>query len=369
MQQGQVMTRTINIPFDFLASPLVTARFDFIADSMEPILRDSGQFSSSFAALGDRSVAKAQPGPEQLLDPDTLVLVDGTTPQGIATLIATLEATNPATALNGIDLTALVYAGGAASSSVFDSLILRSGGPNPVSFGNGVLITSGVGAPPRTNLNSAFGEDLGLPGDAEMTQFALNAFPAAGETFDATILTLTINVTDPSIRSVRFDVAFGSDEYPEFSDTEFVDIAAISVNGVNYALIDNNPLTPLSVVQDNLDLGNFINNEDGFALIEYDGIINLQSIYVPVVFGVNTIRIGVADTGDGIYDSGLFILDMAGSTLTSGGTFQVIVGSEAGETLTGGASNEELIGLGGNDTLLGNGGNDILNGGGGSDRL
>jgi hypothetical protein len=125
------MTRTINIPFDFLASPLATMRFDFGADAMAPVVWRPAPFSGSLTAPGGRSAAMAEPGPEQLLDPDTLVVVDGTTPEGIATLIATLEATNPATALNGIDLTALAYAGGAASSSVFDSLILRSGAPIP----------------------------------------------------------------------------------------------------------------------------------------------------------------------------------------------------------------------------------------------
>src|SRR6185295_1022135 len=103
---------------------------------------------------------------------DTFTAVDGTTPGGVTTITNYLVGANPATSLNGITLTNLAYTGGAAATSVFDSLILRTGITNPVSFGNGVLITSGDGTPPRTDTSDSYGDDLFLPGDAEMTGFA-----------------------------------------------------------------------------------------------------------------------------------------------------------------------------------------------------
>lgn len=75
-------------------------------------------------------------------------------------------------------------------------------------------------------------------------------------------------------------------------------------------------------MKQNLDLGNFINNEGSGKTIEYDGIINKQSIFVPVTEGTNVIKLGVADTGDSIYDSGLFVLGLSGSSSLVSGTFQ-----------------------------------------------
>ena len=231
---------------------------------------------------------------------------------------------------SGFALTGIELEGSLQSVGVFENLSLSG----TLAFGRGVLLTSGDGTPPRTNTVSGYSVNRGLPGNADLSAFAAAAFSGAGATRDATVLTLTFTVTDPNVKSLRFDVAFGSDEYPEFSNSSFVDIGAVwtgsGAGAKNYALINGEQDQPLSTVSTNLTLGNFINNQSGGLAIEYDGVINKQSIFVPVVQGVNVIKVGVADTGDHILDSGLFILGVSGFAGSTGGTFQQINATPGG---------------------------------------
>ena len=157
----------------------------------------------------------------------------------------------------GIALTSLGLTGDIEAVGVFDSLALSP----QLQFGKGVLITSGDGVPPLSNTQDGYTADNGLPGNPNLTNFAQLAFPGAGESHDATVLTLIFNVTSPGVRSIKFDVAFGSDEYPEFSNSSYVDIAAVwTGNGAgarNYAIVNGNPLTPMSVTDANLTLREF----------------------------------------------------------------------------------------------------------------
>ena len=112
---------------------------------------------------------------------------------------------------------------------------------------------------------------------------------------------MTFEITDPNVKSLSFNVAFGSDEFPEYSSSSYVDVAGvwtgIVADAKNYALVNGDPTTPLTVINDNLSLGNFIDNRGSDLSIEYDGPINKQTIIVPIEMGVNVIRVGVADTG------------------------------------------------------------------------
>lgn len=264
---------------------------------------------------------------------------------------------------DGFTLSDIALTGTLNAVGVFDSLTLSDG----INFSRGVLITSGLGTPARSNTATGFSQSNGLPGNADLSAFASAAFSGSGITRDATVLTLTFTVTDPSINSLSFKVAFGSEEYPEYSSSSFVDIGAIwtgtGAEAKNYALIDGNVATPLAVINENINLGNFINNQNGQLSIQYDGLVNAQTILVPVTMGVNTIYIGVADTGDTILDSGLFIFDITGSGSDTGGTFQQIAvengkqydASENNTIFTGTASDFDQTSFNGfdeNDQLL-----------------
>jgi len=254
------------------------------------------------------------------------------------------------------------YVGDPTAASTFTDLDL--GGETMAA---GALLTSGTGIPPTTNTLSNFGTDLNLAGDAELSAIVANVFGGSATTFDASSLNFQVNVTNPSTKSLTVDVMFGSDEYPEFSNS-FVDIAAVSVNGRNYAFFAGDPTRPLSVLDKNLIF--FRDNTGNTLPIEYDGISHKLTILLPVDFGINNIKIAVADTGDHIYDSGIFVSHIDTSEFAFGGIkIKIDAGADIDlpNFLSGGDQDEFIVCGGGNDTAFGGGGDDAIDGGTGND--
>ena len=258
-----------------------------------------------------------------------------------------------------IDYHSIVIVGGPTSVGYYD------GSLSPLGIGAGLLITSGT-MPGTSNTVGWFGIDNGMNGDAALDAVINPIF--ATNSYDATSITFDFTVTDPSITGISFNIVFGTDEYPEWVD-QFVDIAVVLVNGVNVAYFGNDPNAPLSVISQNLAAGYFIDNGSGNLPIEYDGVSNVLTVFAPVTLGVNTITIAIADTGDHIYDSGLFISGLQGVTLPATGVSQDIPCTEGNDDVVGTGSSESLNGLGGDDSLNGGGGDDVIQGGAGSDDI
>jgi hypothetical protein len=226
--------------------------------------------------------------------------------------------------------------------------------------GPGIFLSSGENQPPLTNTQTGFTQFHGTPGDTDLQNIVDAAFSGAGDTQDAAVLEFKINA-DPGIKTVIFDVIFGSDEFPEYSSSSYVDIAAILVNGKNAAFFAGNKKKPLSILDDNL--GYFQDNTGGGIAFEYDGISNKLTVIAKVKEGVNTIKIAVADTGDSILDSGIFVSNLRGSTQDLEGILNEIAGT------TGNASLKAVKGLDnilfgdqGDDKLFSNNGKDIFYG-------
>lgn len=283
----------------------------------------------------------------------------------------------------------------------------------------GVLLTSGDGAPALTNtessysLNNSLGkwieynepfwdeypvfdengdpvlDEEGNPvmdgdwvegyweqldtGDEELTAIAQAAFEGAGTTQDASILEFSFTVTDESIRSINLDVLFGSEEYPDYINSSFVDIAAVIVNGQNYAYIDGDVTKPLSIVGTTVEDGRFIDNTVDFyeydtsdtdattapspLAIEYNGLTPKLTISIPLNEEDNTyhVRLGVADTGDAILDSGLFLTNFRALTSQYEGTLVNVEASDEGSELSAPSPNTATLFVGGagNDTMTG----------------
>lgn len=223
-----------------------------------------------------------------------------------------------------IDPSSVNFIGAPGSASFFNSVNFGRGASLP---GSGILLTNGDGVPPLANTSPSYGMPWGTPGDPELTSVAQTAFPLALTTGDASILEFSFVRTDPRVQSIQFSVLFGSEEYPNFVNSSFVDIAAITVNGENYALIDGNPELPLSVVGTTVSDGRFLDNTDGSLPIEYNGITRRLVIPISLQPDVNRydVRIGIADTGDLLWDSGLFVSDFKTSSIDFGGLVLVPV--------------------------------------------
>lgn len=254
------------------------------------------------------------------------------------------------TAELGAGVQNVAYTGSGTAGYVIDSLSI----PGAFDLSGGILLSSG-GLPPETNTSNGFSVSNVQPGDPDLDATALTAFPGAGTTFDASVITFDYVNTDPEVDGIAFDIVFGSDEYPEFSNSSFVDVAAIYVNGVNVALFENDPSRPLSVTDSNIAGGGFIDNTADAYAIEWDGFSQVLTVRAPLVQGSNTIKIGVADTGDFILDSGLYINDIELlSTGGTGGGVLIVVDGTDGDDGIDASTPEEEINLGaGKDTVSG----------------
>ena len=244
---------------------------------------------------------------------------------------------------------------------------ISGGTPNEVvRIDRGAFLTTG-GEPGTENTSTSFSVSLGGfdDGNTLLTATAQDAFSGAGETQDAALVTFTFDAANLGNQSaISFDLFFGSDEFPEFVNSEFVDIAAVYVNGVNYALFNNDPNQPLSIIGESINTpGNFYTNDGddgsdadpftGTFDTEYDGFSVLLNVIAPVQPGINEVIIGIADTGDSIYDSGMFVGNIQGSDFNTSGSFIQENGSTGSDTFQANDAPQLFDLGGGSDSVIG----------------
>lgn len=172
-----------------------------------------------------------------------------------------------------------------------------------IDYQGGILLSSG-GFPGDSNTSSFFTVVHNTPGDDELNDVAQQAFAGAGQTNDASVLEFRLFVDDPS--QLSFDLVFGSDEYPEYANSSFVDVAAVFVNGENVARFPGSD-EPLSITNDNV-FNNLVDNRNGVFATEWDGFAAL-GITANLEAGWNDIKVGVADTGDSRLDTAIYLAD------------------------------------------------------------
>lgn len=221
----------------------------------------------------------------------------------------------------GVIVSNIQYSGaGSAAGKV-------SGGTGIIGFANGIMLSSGcisnVIAVNGMNNQDGITCDNQEPGDAD-----LDTLIPGYTTFDR--CTLEFDFECENLQVISFQYVFTSDEYNEYANTDFNDVFGFFVNGVNVALLPDN-VTPVSI--NNVNCGNpvwdptphncafFINNAcqgpPGFPNLEYpcvpplqtemDGLTVVLNVAVSVNPGVNHIKLAIADAGDPVLDSNVFI--------------------------------------------------------------
>ncbi len=324
--------------------------------------------------------------------------------------------TTPFTVYDGSDNKQLTTALLGANTGIsFSNIVLKASYKDAVNFydgsltalgiGKGLLLTSGT-TPETSNTVGWFGQDnlwksltdsMGNVdwntyinnydnGDADINAVVQTVFNSPS--YDATTLEFDFSVADTNATSISFDIVFGSDEFPEWTDL-FVDSAVVMVNGKNYALFNHNPNNPLSVLSQNVASGYFQDNASGLLPIEYDGVSQVLKIVAPIQAGNNHIKIGIADTGDHIYDSGIFLANFSAGNMPGSGVVVTpsgnctdqsdkLIGSpkseifdlKNGDDTVYAASGDDIVIAGlGNDLVYAGDGNDEIEGGGGNDDI
>jgi len=220
---------------------------------------------------------------------------------------------------SGITVSNINYTGAQVASGTFTGGVGILDSANPgASFSSGLVLTSGDAHNVIGPNNSTFaGTDVGTAGNG-----TLDGLIPGYSTHDAAVLTFDFV---PTGNMVTFKYVFGSEEYNEFVDSIYNDVFGFYINGVNYALIPGTS-TPVSINNVNCgyasgadaapgtgtNCGYYINNTNpnysGLLDTQLDGLTKVLTIVAPVNSGsTNTMFIGIADAGDHVLDSAVFL--------------------------------------------------------------
>lgn len=214
---------------------------------------------------------------------------------------------------SGVTVSNITYNGNAIQIGQFD------GSNTNLGLASGVLITTGTIAPGPTgphgpNNDGGSGQDNGGPGYGLLSNLI-----GGTSTHDAGILEFDFV---PYSDTVRFNYVFGSEEYPEYVGSQFNDVFAFFISGPgitglqNIARLPNNQPVAINNVNAGANAAYFVNNGDGTqapqngspTYIQYDGFTKVLTAESKVQCGETYhLIIAIADAGDGILDSGIFL--------------------------------------------------------------
>ncbi len=258
---------------------------------------------------------------EQLMAPLVVTQVDGTT------TTATTLANNIAG--SGVTVTGVTFAGANNQAGTFTG---ATGFANEwLGFDSGVVLSTGdvnnTGSAPAV-LSST---PIGSAGDADLEAIA-NA-----TSFDASVLEIDFI---PTASVVALQFTFGSEEYNEYVYSNFNDAVGVWVNGVHTSLtptgnpnaldeinqaatfipalgVEANDPNPGNGVFDSSNPSLYIDNSTGNFNVVMDGFTVTLTFTANVDVGVtNTIKIGITDIGNDLFDSWIFISENSLQTNT-----------------------------------------------------
>ncbi|HWK80248.1 MAG TPA: choice-of-anchor L domain-containing protein, partial [Thermomicrobiales bacterium] len=223
------------------------------------------------------------------------VVADDGAVSGAASLsVATVEPTAAAAIIAGVGVTVsnVQFAGHSSQLGSF------SGGTSGIGIDTGIVLSTGmVASVVGPNTSGSTGSAIGGSGDAQLDALAGIA------THDAAVLSLDFV---PQGNRITLQFVFASEEYPEFVGIGYTDVMAIFVNGQNCALVNGQPVG-IDTVNSSTNSANYRNNTGGQET-QMDGLTTVLTCTASVTPGqANTLKIAVADGGDGYYDSAIFV--------------------------------------------------------------
>jgi hypothetical protein len=215
----------------------------------------------------------------------------------------------------GVDVSNIKFTGTLNAIGSFDGSNSNLGLKNGIVITTGTVINNGDG-PHGPNNKPNSGIDNNQPGYPKLTA-QINGTP----TYNAAVLEFDVV---PQSDSISFNYIFGSEEYPEYANSEYNDVFAFYISGPgitgekNIAIIPN---TTLPVTINNVNNGQtnagpcencqyYKNNTTGTDQysIQYDGFTTILNASIKVQCGQKYhLILAIADAGDGIFDSGIFL--------------------------------------------------------------
>jgi len=215
-----------------------------------------------------------------------------------------------------------------------------NGSSSNINLDQGIILSTGsvldhtdgfMGAkngPVGPNNNASATQDWSLPGDDELSSL-INGDP----TYDAVILEFDFV---PQGDTIEFEYVFASEEYPEYVFSGFNDVFAFFISGPgisspkNLAVVPgtNDPIS-INQINETTNASLYVTNGDGMTEPQFSNptVVNFDGFTVPLkaiarVTPCETyhLRIAMADGGDEVYDSGVFL---KGGSLNSNSDFEI----------------------------------------------
>lgn len=218
----------------------------------------------------------------------------------------------------GVTVSNIQYQGSAASIGYFNGANTNIGLNEGIIMTTGTIFNTGNATdrygPHGPNDRPNAGLDNNQPGNGLLTNIV------GASTFNATVLSFDFI---PYADVVEFRYVFGSEEYPEYVGSQFNDVFGFFITGpgigsnVNIARIPgtNVPVT-INNVNAQSNSMHFVDNGTGSLppqnsspfFVQYDGFTKVLTASANVICGEKyRIVLAIADVGDGIYDSGIFL--------------------------------------------------------------
>lgn len=239
---------------------------------------------------------------------------------------------------DGIKIVSASYTGDPASAGLYSGADTTMPGIAPsdsgliLSTGRASDITNATGDANQVSFRTT--DTKGVDNDA-----GLNAI-AGTNTLDASIFEAGF-VPVGSVLTMQ--ITFSSEEYLEYVGSGFNDAVGVWVNGVPARLTVGDGEISINNINPTTNGNLYIDNANDAFNTEMDGFTVTLTLKAPVVAGqVNTIKIGIADGGDAIYDSNLMI---------AADSVQTVVVAVA-DNFDMGMGTSQTVSLTGNDTNL-----------------
>ena len=222
----------------------------------------------------------------------------------------TVDATDLANEIfgDGISITSATISGDAVQYGIYTGGETTSPGVVP-SDGGVILSTGNVedftnsdgSADTNTDEGTTTNTDGGVDGDTQLDGIA-GVATLDGVIFDAVFV--------PTGDFITMQFVFSSEEYLEFVNGGVNDAVGVWVNDTFVPLTPSGDTVSIDTVNDESNENLYVDNPDATDPFntEMDGFTITMSMKAPVNSGQpNTIKIGLADGGDGAYDSNLLI--------------------------------------------------------------
>ena len=215
----------------------------------------------------------------------------------------------------GVTVSGISYTGSGAAIGSFTAAGTNLGIASGIVMTTGTVLNNGNG-PQGPNNASGAGFDNGAGGFGALSAL----LPGGTATHNTAILQFDFV---PYSDTVRFKYVFGSEEYPEYVGSTYNDVFAFFISGPgivggkqNIAKLPNGSPVTINNVNAGSNSAYYVSNGDGSQspynssvnYIQYDGFTKVLEAVSKVQCGQTYhLVIAIADAGDGILDSGIFL--------------------------------------------------------------